>query len=89
MCSRVVFFLRVRLSVLAFAPSPLRSFALSQDQVHEAADESHGEADPGQDVGGAVGALLEVDRVKAVFLIRVDGGCDHHAQSWREEVARG
>lgn len=89
MCSKVVVFVTCQIICLAFAPSPLRSFALSQDQVHEATDESHGEADPGQDVGGAIGALLKADRVKAVFLICVDGGCDHHAQSWREEAGKG
>lgn len=66
------------------ASSPVPSFAFPEDQVQAAADQSHGEADPGQDVGGTVGALLEAHRVEAVLLIRVDGGCDHHTQSWRE-----
>lgn len=59
-------------------PSP--SFAFPEDQVQAAADQSRGEADPSQDEGGAIGALLQADRVEAVFLIRVDGGPDHHAQ---------
>lgn len=66
------------------ASSPLRSFAFPEDQVQAAADQSHGEADPGQDVGGAVGALLEAGRVEAVLLICVDGGCDHHAQAGQQ-----
>lgn len=70
------------------ASSPLRSFAFPEDQVQAAADQSHGEADPGKDVGGAVGALLEAGHVEAVLLIRVDGGCDHHAQAWWERVGR-
>lgn len=53
-------------------------FALPEHQVHEAADESHGEADPGQDVGGAVRAVLETRHVEGVFLRRVDGYSDHH-----------
>lgn len=60
-------------------------FAFPEHQIQEAADESHGEADPGQDVGGAVGALPEADHVKAVLLLRVDGHCNHHAQCWKEE----
>lgn len=70
------------------ASSPLHSFAFPEDQVQAAADQSHGEADPGQDVGGAVGALTEAGRVEAVLLICVDGGCDHHAQAWWERVGR-
>lgn len=54
-------------------------FALPEHQVHEAADKSHGEADPGQDVGGAVGAFLKTVHVEALFLSRVDGSCYHHA----------
>lgn len=64
----------------ARAPTPSLLFALPEHQVHEAADESHGEADPSQDVGGAVGALLKTDHVKAVFLSRVDRRCNHHTQ---------
>lgn len=78
---------QVSCNQFAISPSsPLRSFAFPEDQVQAAADQSHGEADPGQDVGGAVGALLEAVRVEAVLLIRVDGGCDHHAQAWWERV---
>lgn len=78
---------RVSCDQFAFsASSPLHSFAFPEDQVQAAADQSHGEADPGQDVGGAVGALLQADRVEAVLLSRVDGGCDHHAQAWRGRV---
>lgn len=62
-----------------------RLFALPKHQVHEAAAESHREADPGQDVGGAVGSLLKAGHMEALFLSRVDGCCDHHTQSWREE----
>lgn len=60
-------------------------FAFPEHQIQEAANESHGEADPGQDVGGAVGALPKARNVKAVLLLRVDGHSDHHAQSWRKE----
>lgn len=60
-------------------------FAFPEHQIQEAADESHGEADPGQDVGGAVGALPEARNVKAVLLLRVDGHSDHHAHGWRKE----
>lgn len=60
-------------------------FAFPEHQIQEAADESHGEADPGQDVGGTVGALPEADHVKAVLLLRVDGHCNHHTQGWKEE----
>lgn len=62
----------------ACASSLSHLFALPEHQVHEAADESHGEADPGQDIGGAVGAVLKAGHVKARFLSRVDGRCDHH-----------
>lgn len=58
--------------------SPVHLFAFSQHQVHEAADESHGEADPGQDVRGTVGALLKAGHMEAVFLSRVDRGSNHH-----------
>lgn len=57
-------------------------FAFPEHQVQEAADESHGEADPGQDVGGTVGALPEAHHMEAVLLLRVDGRRDHHAQGW-------
>lgn len=57
---------------------PSHLFALPEHQVHEAADESHGEADPGQDVGGAVGAVLETGHMEALLLSRVDGRRDHH-----------
>lgn len=56
------------------------SFAFPEHQVHEAADEGHGKADPGQDVGGAVGACLQVAHVEGVLLGRVDGRSHHHAQ---------
>lgn len=80
---------QVSCNQFAISPSsPLRSFAFPEDQVQAAADQSHGEADPGQDVGGAVGTLQEAGRVEAVLLIRVDGGCDHHAQAWWERVGR-
>lgn len=80
---------QVSCNQFAISPSsPLRSFAFPEDQVQAAADQSHGEADPGQDVGGAVGAHPEVGRVEAGLLIRVDGGCDHHAQAWWERVGR-
>lgn len=73
---------RVSHNQFAFSAStPLPSFAFPEDQVQAAADQSRGEADPSQDEGGAVGALPEADRVEAVFLIRVDGGSGHHAQS--------
>lgn len=66
--------------MLTFAPCflPLTSFSFSEDQVHEAAKEGHGEADPRQDVGGAIGALVETGHVKALVLSGVDGRCDHH-----------
>lgn len=67
------------------APSPWRLFALPEHQVHEAADERHGEADPGQDVGGAEGAHLQILLVEALVLSRVDGRRDHHAHSCEEE----
>lgn len=57
-------------------------FAFPEHQIQDAADESHGEADPGQDVGGTVGALPEAHHVKAVLLLCVDGRCDHHAHGW-------
>lgn len=63
---------------------PSRLFAFPEHQVHEAADERHGEADPGQDVGGAVGSVLKTVHVKGVLLSRVDGCSNHHAQSWRK-----
>lgn len=53
-------------------------FAFPEHQVHEAADEGHGEADPGQNVWGAIGAFLEAGHMEAVFLSRVDGRCNHH-----------
>ena len=53
-------------------------FAFPEHQVHEAADESHGEADPGQDVGGAVRAVPKTVHMKARLLSRVDGRRDHH-----------
>lgn len=53
-------------------------FTLPEHQVHEAAHESHREADPGQDVGGAVGAFPEIGQVETVLLSRVDRRCDHH-----------
>lgn len=70
-------FLFIHLNI-ACASSPSLLFALPEHQVHEAADESHGEADPGQDVGGAIGAFLKTGHVKARFLSSVDGRCDHH-----------
>lgn len=60
-------------------------FAFPEHQIQDAADESHGEADPGQDVGGTVGALPEALHVKTVLLLRVDGCCDHHTQSCNRE----
>lgn len=60
-------------------------FAFPEHQIQDAADESHGEADPGQDVGGTVGALPEAHHVKAVLLLRVDGRADHHAQGCNRE----
>lgn len=60
--------------------SLLRLFAFPKHQVHEAADESHGEADPRQDIRGAVGTVPETGDVKALFLSRVDGRSDHHTQ---------
>lgn len=62
----------------ACASSPSHLFAFPEHQVHEAADEGHGEADPGQDIGGAVGAFLKTGHVEALFLSRVDGCRDHH-----------
>lgn len=59
-------------------PTPSHLFALSEHQVHEAADESHGEADPGQDEGRAVRAFPQTGYMKGVLLGRVDGCCDHH-----------
>lgn len=53
-------------------------FAFPEHQVHEATDESHGEADPGQDVRGAVGTFLKTGHMKARFLSRVDRRCNHH-----------
>lgn len=67
------------------AGGTLGLFAFPEHQIQEAADESHGEADPGQDVGGAVGALPEARDVEAVLLLRVDGHSDHHAHGWRKE----
>lgn len=55
-------------------------FALPEHQVHGATDESHGEADPGQDVGGAKGTVLKTGYMKARMLSRVDGYCDHQTQ---------
>lgn len=60
-------------------------FAFPEHQVQEAADEGHGEADPGQDVGGTVGALLQAHHMEAVLLLRVDGRRDHHTQGWKRE----
>lgn len=59
-------------------------FAFPEHQVHEAADERHGEADPGQDVGGAVRALLETGRMEALLLCCVHGGSNHHTQRGNE-----
>lgn len=73
----------------ACASSPSHLFAFPEHQVHEAADESHGEADPSQDVGGAVGALLKTGHMKALFPICVDGRRDHHTYSWKEERGGG
>lgn len=64
------------LPVLASSPSHL--FALPEHQVHEAAEESHGEADPGQDIGRAIRAFPKTGYMKGVFLSRVDGCCNHH-----------
>lgn len=58
----------------------LRLFALPQHQVHEAAEESHGEADPRHNIRGAVGTVPETGDMEALFLSRVDGCGDHHAQ---------
>lgn len=60
-------------------------FAFPEHQIQDAADESHGEADPSQDVGGTVGALPEAHHVEAVLLVRVDGRCDHHTHGWNRE----
>lgn len=60
---------------------PSHLFALPEHQVHEAADESHGEANPGQDIGGSVNAFLKTGHMKGIFLSRVDGCRDHHTQS--------
>lgn len=62
----------------AFASSPSHLFALPEHQVHDAADESHREADPGQDIGGAIGAFLEAWHMKGVLLSRVNRCCNHH-----------
>lgn len=76
-------------NLFAFSSSiPLPSFAFPEDQVQASADQGGGEADPSQDEGGAVGAILEAHRVEAVLLIRVDGGCDHHAQGCGKVVGR-
>ncbi len=53
-------------------------FAFPEHQVHEATDECHREADPGQDIGGTVRAFLKTCSVKALILSRVDGRCNHH-----------
>lgn len=58
--------------------SPSHLFALPEHQVHEAADESHGEADPGQDIRRAVGAFLKTWHMKALLLSRVDGNSNHY-----------
>lgn len=80
---------RVSRHQFAFSASiPQPSFAFPEDQVQAAADQSRGEADPSQDEGGAVGAVLEADSVEAVLLIRVDGGRDHHAQGCGKRVGR-
>lgn len=82
-CVQAVYFY---LYLRAHATSPSHLFALPEHQVHEAADESHREADPGQDVGGAVRAFLKAHLlVKAIFLSCIDGCCNHHTQSWKEE----
>lgn len=61
-------------------------FALPEHQVHEATEESHGEADPCQDVGGSIRAVLKTYYMKGVFLSRVDGGCDQHTYSWGRRI---
>lgn len=55
-------------------------FAFPEHQIHEAADERDGEADPGQDVGGSVGAVPQTEHMEGVLLSRVNGGSDHHTQ---------
>lgn len=71
---------------MSVCSSPSQLFAFPEHQVHEATGESHGETDPSQDVGGAIGAFLKTGHMKAVFLSRVDGRPDHHTQSWKEET---
>lgn len=61
-----------------------RLFTFPEHQVHKATNESHGEADPGQNVGGAVRALLKTGCMEALLLCCVDGGCDHHTQRGKE-----
>lgn len=80
---------RLARSVCLFRhPFRLPSFAFPEDEVQAAADQGGGEADPSQDEGGAVGALLEARLVEAVLLTGVDGGCDHHAQRCGQRVGR-
>lgn len=51
-------------------------FAFPEYQVHKTTNQSRGEADPRQDVGGAEGAFLKRGLMKTLVLSRVDGRCD-------------
>lgn len=77
-CPSVPIHIFVYLRACTSRPSHL--FAFPEHQVHEATDESHGEANPGQDIGGSVSAFLKTGHMKGIFLSRVDGRPDHHTQ---------